>query len=260
MKNENESLPGNFLSQMGCSPCETRPGLNPTGICFSMPSEIADGTYWYYEKEGLFAIGIMDITLKEDTIMEFQQPEYISLDYWETISAEELSPYKRISANTMRGHVSNGELFRARYHKNIPIRGIEIMMMPGYYKDYLNEKYPGVFPDPEKAFQSIDGITHFPEMVMLFSQIRNYKGTGLAAEMFYESKISEALSLIIEKSKASMKDEDKFPLNKDDMENLDSVKSWIEDHAAFDIRTENLTSIACMGQTKLRTSFKRTYG
>ncbi len=44
------------------------------------------------------------------------------------------------------------------------------------------------------------------------------------------------------------------------MINLDAVKCYIEDHFAFDIRAEHLTKIACMGQTKLRYSFKKLYG
>ncbi len=132
--------------------------------------------------------------------------------------------------------------------------------MPGYYHDYLEQKYPGEFPDPKEAFLSVDGVTNFPELVLLMRQIQTFQGTGIAADLFYESKVAEAISLIIEKTKVHKGFIPSGELTRDDIVNLDAVKSYIEDHFAFDIRTEQLTRIACMGQTKLRYSFKKLYG
>jgi len=129
--------------------------------------------------------------------------------------------------------------------------------MPGYYHDYLEQKYPGEFPDPKAAFLSVDGISDFPELVLLMRQIQTFQGTGIAAHLFYESKVAEAISLIIEKTKEHKGFVPSGDLTKEDLVNLDAVKCYIEDHCAFDIRTDQLTKIACMGQTKLRYSFKK---
>lgn len=73
-------------------------------------------------------------------------------------------------------------------------------------------------------------------------------------------KIAEAVSLIIEKTKECKDFVPSGDLTKEDLVNLDAVKCYIVDHFAFDIRTEQLAKIACMGQTKLRYSFKKLYG
>lgn len=249
-----------FLDEVGFRPCACRPEPDREGACYEPPEEWGEGRYWYYEKEGLFAVGVIDLCLREDQLVEYQQPPFLSLNYYYTVSAEELAPYKRINANCIRGHVSNGELFRARYHKSVPIRGIELMLMPGYYHDYLEQKYPGEFPDPQAAFRSIDGVTDFPELVLLMRQIQTFQGTGISAHLFYESKVAEALSLIIEKTKQDTAFVPSGALSDEDRMNLDAVKSYIEDHFAFDIRAGQLTKIACMGETKLRYSFKKQYG
>lgn len=80
------------------------------------------------------------------------------------------------------------------------MNGIDLMLMPGYYHDYLEQKYPGEFPDPQAAFRSVDGVTNFPELILLMRQIQTFQGTGISAHLFYESKVAEALSLIIEKT------------------------------------------------------------
>ena len=202
----------------------------------------------------------MDLRTNEDFIMEYQQPDFISINYYDTISAEELSPYKRLSAHCIRGHVAKGELFRLRCHKNMPVRGYELMLMPGYYNDYLEQMYPGEFQDPRSALQSIDGCTDFPELVLVLKQIANFHGNGGAAHLYYRSKAAEALSLIIEHSRQCNVTQENTPLYKQDLVNLDAVRSYIEDHFAYDIRSEQLADIACMGLTKLRASFKQTYG
>ena len=195
------------------------------GLCFEPNKEIGEGYYWYYEKENMFAVSVMDLVAKEDYIMEYQQPNFISLNFYDTVSAEELNPYKKISANSIRGHVSNGELYRARIHKNIPMKGVEIILMPYFYQDYIEKKYPGVFPDIVSAFKSIDGCCDFPELILLIKQLARFNGSGGSAAIYYESKIAEALSLIVERSKRINKQKENIQnLSLQDKKNLEAVK------------------------------------
>lgn len=260
MKKKLERLPEHCLLHWNFNQCPCKENLNREGNCYEPPEDFGKGYYWYYEREGMFAISLMDLRLREDCILEYMQPDFISINYYDTISAEELNPYKRLNANCIRGHVSNCKLYRARFHQNIPVHGMELMLMPEYYHDYLAQKFPGDFPDPKAAFLSVDGISDFPELVLLMRQIQAFQGTGISAHLFYESKIAEAVSLIIDKTKKNKNFIHKERLSHEDLQNLDAVKSYIEDHFAFNIHTDQLTKIACMGQTKLRYTFKNTYG
>ena len=258
----NDSLTMPFLDQFGFRPCECKEFLNPVGQCFEPDPSVGEGYYWFYERPNMYGVSRMDMTPKRDFIIEYEQSDFVSINYYDAISAEELSPYKRLQAHCIRGHVSHGELFRCRAHKNMPIRGMELMLMPGFYHDYLESKYPGEFPDPEKAFLSIDGVTDFPELVLVLKQIESFQGSGAAADMYYMSKVIEAVSLIIERTKHNnSKDlQVSASLSQQDLINLDAVKSYIEDHFAFDIKADQLSAIACMGQTKMRATFKQAYG
>ena len=255
---KNKSIPTNCLNEMGFRPTECKSFLNPMGMCFEPLPEVGEGYYWFYEEPQMFTVGQMDLKPREDFLMEYKQPDFISINLYETISAEELTPYKRLSAHCIWGHVAHGEIYRMRCHKNMPIRGYELMLLPGFYEDYLEQMYPGKFPDPRDAFRSIDGCTDFPELVLVLKQIAGFQGTGASAQLYYKSKVAEALSLIIEHTSCHQKQT--VPIYKQDHTNLEAVKAYIEDHFAFDIRSEQLASIACMGQTKLRASFKQAYG
>ncbi|WMJ90789.1 helix-turn-helix transcriptional regulator [Anaerocolumna sp. MB42-C2] len=49
-------------------------------------------------------------------------------------------------------------------------------------------------------------------------------------------------------------------LSDKDIEQITNVSAYIKDHAAFPLTLEQLSRIACMGQTKLKKSFKLIHG
>ena len=250
------SLPLEALDAIQFKPCPCKAFLNPMGTCYAPDPSVGEGYYWCYDRPGMFTVATMNFRMKEDTSMRYLQPDFISLNYYDTIEAEDLSCNRKLVANCFRGHVAKGDVFHATCPKNTPIRGSELMLMPGFYEEYLEKRYPGEFQDPKAAFQSIDGCTDFPELVFLLKQIIKYKGSGVSAHLYYESKVTEALSLIIDRSKEEARS---LSLNPD-FENIDLVKSYIEAHLSEEIKTEALTHVACMGQTKLRADFKKAVG
>jgi AraC-like DNA-binding protein len=234
-------------------------GYNTEGACYSLPPERGKGHYWVYARSNLFSISIQDCVFHEDFFLEYQQPRYLSINYYDSVSGEELNPYKQLTCNCIRGHIADNDLYQAIYYKNIPNRSTGIEIMPEYFEDYLHTKYPGEFKNPRTAFSSVDGRTDFPELVFLLRQIRNFRGTGAAAQMYYEGKVSEAISLIIEKTK-----KDLFPVkiknpSVQDLDRLASVSAYINDHFAANIHLNQLARIACMGTTKLKYMFKEVY-
>jgi AraC-like DNA-binding protein len=259
MKNILKELHEPCLNQYGFERVENVEGFNDIGMCYKVSSDIGKGYYWVYAKENLFSISIHDLVLYEDYFMKYQQPRYLSISYYDSVSGEELKPYKRINANCIRSRISENDLYQAIYHKSIPINSIDIDISPDYYEEYLNNKYPKGFQNSKNAFLSIDGLTDFPELVFSLRQIRNFKGCGDVAALYYESKVAEIISLIAEKNKSLNDLKTEKILSKQDIERLESARSYIDDHFAFEIYLEDLAKIAYMGTTKLKYSFKKAY-
>lgn len=95
-------------------------------------------------------------------------------------------------------------------------------------------------------------------MSRLLTEIKNYRGEGIAAKLFYEGKVAEAVSMVVEyQKKHSEKITQK--LSRQDIESIQTVASYLGDHYASDISLERLTQIACMGTTKLKSCFKKYY-
>ena len=148
--------------------------------------------------------------------------------------------------------------FKALIHKNIPIRSVGIEIAPAYYEDYLKKLYPEAQINPIDAFRKIDQTSDFPAMSRLLTEIKDYRGEGIAAKLFYEGKVAEAVSMVVEYQKKHP-DKPVHKLSQQDIESIQTVASYLSDHYAFDIPLERLTQIACMGTTKLKSCFKKYY-
>lgn len=229
------------------------------GKCYKLSNEIGQGYFWFYEQKGLYSIKIHDFFYNKDTIVEFDMPKCLNVSYYESISGEELYPYKRLEANRIQTFIGGYQPFKANIHKRIPVRSVGIEILPTYYEGYLKDNFPGVYQNPYDAFCSVQDTTDFPKMILLLNQIKNYRGDGISAKLFYQAKVAEAVSLMIEYQKE--KDHTKrLKLSDTDKKLLCSVTAYLNDHSAFDVRLEQLAKIACMGTTKLKCSFKLLHG
>lgn len=229
--------------------------FNSVGMCLELSSQVGGGYYWIYSKQNLYDVKIHDFFFHEDSFMEFELPSCLSITQYESISGEELSPYRRLSAGCIKTFVGGYEPYKVLIHKKIPIRAIGIEIMPAYYEDYLKTQYPNDYASPLSAFKQIDQVMEFPEMARLLHNVKAYRGDGIAASLFYEAKIAEAVSLVVEAQQKKCRVEKH--LSRQDITALENVTAYINDHFAFDIPLERLAGIACMGTTKLKTTFKQ---
>lgn len=257
--NNSENYFLNFIEQLCFKKTECIERFNPAGGCYELSGEIGGGYYWIYSHKNLFNIKIHDFYFNEDTVMEFNIPDCLSVTYYESISGEELSPYRRISAGVVKSFIGGEEPYKILVHGKIPICSVGIEILPAYYEDYLKKQYPDNYSHPISAFRSIDQTADFPEMKALLYEIKKYRGNGISAELFYESKVAEMLSLTLEHQKTLSADKHK-QLSGQDIKQLECVTAYLNDHYASEVPLERLAMIACMGTTKLKTSFKQFHG
>ena len=67
--------------------------------------------------------------------MEFHLQEAVSITLYDSISGEELNPYRTKSAGCIKAFIGGYKPYKAIIHKKIPIRSIGIEVMPAYYED-----------------------------------------------------------------------------------------------------------------------------
>lgn len=247
-----------LFEKMHFEPCAVPEGFPPEGECWKLTPEGGGGYYWFYEAGDRYNIKIHDFWFREDTVLDMRIPEALSVTWYESISGEELKPYRKLNCNVVKSFLGGYEPFRALIHRNVPIRAIGIEYRPAYYESYLKEQFGDLYQSPAEAFRSIDETADFPEMANLLKQLWRYQGEGLPATLYYDAKAAEALSLVFERHRKLNERETVF-LSETDRAMLQSLTAYIHDHYADQLTIEMLAKIACMGTTKLKRCFKVHY-
>ena len=240
-------------------PCKSPEGFPPGGDCFTFSPEFGEGYYWYYEVPGQYNIKIHDFSFCKDEILDFEIPECLSVTWYDSISGEELNPYRSLNCNVIKSFLGGYEPYRALIHRNIPIRSIGIEYRPDFFHQILKDNFGTIYEDPKSAFKSIDETSNFPEMKKLLWEIWKYNGAKSSAALYYDGKVREALALVFERHR-KINEKTKTSISPADEELLKSLGLYINDHYADHLTTAFLSKIACMGTTKLKSTFKAYYG
>ena len=244
-------------------PAGTVPGYGSAGSVYRFANGCGHGEYWAYFHDNLFAVNAFDMTFEHAGVMRYRHAEHLSIGYYEAADLIVQSGGSTLRAGAISTYLAEeGAEYVALYQPGSATRATSITISPDYYRDYLQARF-GNIPDVRRAFALVDGRTDFPELVALFKQVRAYQGTGMAATLFYEGAVAEALALVIERAAAieAERAEGSAPsLSKEDRAALDDLSAHINGNLAGALSCEELARRACMGQTKLKAAFKAAYG
>ncbi len=254
MKEKKNSYYRDLFEEMHFKPCSAPEGFPAEGECWQL-TENLNGYYWLYEAGARYNIKIHDFWFREDTVINLSIPECLSVTWYESISGEELQPYRKLNCHVVKSFLGGYQPYRALIHRGVPIRSIGIEYHPAYYEAYLKEQFGDIYQSPTDAFQSLDETADFPEMSRLLWELRRYSGRGLPATLYYDAKAAEALSLVFERHR-KLNERKTASLPESDQAMLQILSAYIGDHYADSLSVEMLAKIACMGTTKLKRCFK----
>lgn len=109
-------------------------------------------------------------------------------------------------------------------------------------------------PSPRKSTRR---RTSLP-LAMLLREVERYRGDGIATRLFYENKVAQAISLLIAREKALGNPAGRR-LNGQDRVQLENVTSYPDEHCSDEASLDFLTTIACTGRTKLKSTFRQVH-
>lgn len=141
-----------LLKKHGFVPAPDNDQYGPLGLCWKLSPEVGEGSYWTYGQRDLFDIKIHNFSFNKDFMLEFDLPECLSITRYDSISGEELSPYRRLSAGCIKTYVGGYKPYQVIVHQNIPVRSIGIEITPAYYEDYLKNSIRKNIGIPSRLF------------------------------------------------------------------------------------------------------------
>ena len=227
------------------------------GHTFHFNTDDAEGIYWFYEGDN-FTIDIHDVFIKKEII----HTSFAGLDnfysfyssYLVTANGESFNPYQNLSSNSLYViNTKNAENHKFILHKNSPYLGIGINFKQSMIDEYLSSCKNKVH-NYEDLFFNTSTITNKP-LGKIAKDILNCKMVSPAAEIFFESKAKEWLSITMDSFLNKYND----PISISDNVALKNVVDYIDDHYATSISQKTLEKISAMSGTKLKKLFKQKY-
>ncbi|WP_281677804.1 AraC family transcriptional regulator [Eggerthia catenaformis] len=244
----------NFFST---NECVGNTKYSAVGHTFHFNTDDAEGIFWFYEGEN-FTIDIHDVFIKKEIIhTSFSGLDnfyFLYSSYLVTANGESFNPYQNLSSNSLYViNTKNSKDYRFILHKNSPYLGIGINFKQSMIDEYLSSCKNKVH-NYEDLFFNTSTITNKP-LGKIAKDILNCKMVSPAAEIFFESKAKEWLSITMDSF--LNKYNDPIPLA-DDVA-LKNVVNYIDDHYATSIPQRTLEKISAMSGTKLKKLFKQKY-
>ena len=244
----------NFFST---NECVGNTKYSTVGHTFHFNTDDAEGIFWFYEGKN-FTIDIHDVFIKKEIIhTSFSGLDnfyFLYSSYLVTANGESFNPYQNLSSNSLYViNTKNSKDYRFILHKNSPYLGIGINFKQSMIDEYLSSCKNKVH-NYEDLFFNTSTITNKP-LGKIAKDILNCKMVSPAAEIFFESKAKEWLSITMDSF--LNKYNDPIPLA-DDVA-LKNVVNYIDDHYATSIPQKTLEKISAMSGTKLKKLFKQKY-
>lgn len=230
-------------------------------FCYNAAPSKGEGCFWYYVFKNMFVIQKQDFFFYDNFYLESPCTDFLALQYYESVSGEEFCPYCKLASNTFRLFIGEeSKIFQAAYYKNIPIRSVSISIMPEFYEDYLKRRFDGKVLDLKEAFRYVMKNGECASLIVILKEIRKYDGHGIAAHFFYQGKVLEALSVIFDATIRKRNNSEKRYITKEDEKRLRAVAEYLNQNFAQQNSLHELSRIACMGTTKLKTMFSVCFG
>lgn len=219
----------------------------------------AEGIYWFYESED-FIVSIHDFFIKKEMVQtkcpDMNDFMRFSSSYIITANGESFNPYQTLTSNVLYIiDLKNAyKDYRFLLHAGSPYLSVEIN-----FKQPMIEKYMSSLTDKNTVcysdifFDTKSIITKALEP--LAKDILNCKMESPAAEIFFEAKAKEWLSLTIN----AFLSKKNSSLSESDDKAIRNVAKYLDDHYAINVHQETLEKIAMMSGTKLKKLFKQKY-
>ncbi|WP_315168081.1 AraC family transcriptional regulator [Metaclostridioides mangenotii] len=156
--------------------------------------------------------------------------------------------------------VNNHRPMKLLYQADSPLKFVTVTLFSDFYDEYINSKFP---EDNIKFLKSINLMPpgyNTPEISLIFKQIKSKMASNINNRIYYESKIGEIISIIVDISnKIKVARDSNKVLSRDDLKSLNVVREVLDKNYVDKPTIDDLAYIAKMSQTKLKSSFKSVY-
>lgn len=244
-----------FISQIGLKENTSYP---KTGLTFIPEEDLGSGFLWTYPVKHLFCVTVFNLVYHQDISYNYQTSTLLNLSQCSAAVAAPVISDQPLKPQNLIGYCLKNQVAQYTIPKNTLVKSISISIHPDYYNKHLPNLYDRDFDNLPNIISSLDGSCCLPAIDILLNTITQYNPNPAVADLYYEAKLMELIAILsdwhIQEEAA------KSSISKNDLQYLNTVTAYIRNHLSDAIDLKTLTSISCMGKTKLSYLFKKVFG
>lgn len=216
------------------------------------------GFQWTSEVHHDFIITITNIRFNQEVMVGEHIGSGYVLALYISGAGDEFYPYQNISPNTLRCYEPS-EKYKAIYHPNIPLKCITIQFNQEFIDQYLKE-ISGNLEISFSDFFKEKGKFYLPNVNRSMQNLYEYILSKSVSRISIESKIYEIISFLATYLKENKLNKPASQsINTTDLQALEELTYYMDEHYSFNITLQTLSTIACMSESKMKKLFKLVY-
>jgi len=246
---------GRSITGVDCSGKEIcARGYNICGTCYRVFGRGYRGQLWSYDG-GDFSVTRFNVVFTEDCVISADLPGCILIASFNCEQATEKNCRRVLCCCENTGPPAERRN-EVAFTKGSNVTGTEITLTERFCKKCVNEE----FCLRCMTFANRGLLREHNGLTQIFDQLNACEFGALAARIYFESKALEALAVLSNYCEASAFEESASPETDTDGGFTLRVKQYIDANSGSELTAIGLAKIACMSVSKLKYSFKRSFG
>ncbi len=159
-------------------------------------------------------------------------------------------------------YLNQGNPGKLIFSPGIPVRGIRIIVFEAFYQNYLKDRFPEDMLNIPNLTRLNNQSYSNPALQLIFEQIKHSLASGIASELYYESKIAEILYLLTSgaDAEAFRIKNGRRRLSREDFEAINKAKSLMDENLSHPPRISELAFLTNTSAAKLQSDFQLAFG
>lgn len=227
---------------------------------YQLPPQTGEGICKIIQFGTSAAIVIFDCVFLNNYTYRAEDETLLHISYFKEIHSNHhcADTERTLISDTIYAHMGACGKFQTFYDEHTPVKAVHIFLGPEFYDTYLSKKIPNSAECLKDAIAMLNQSDYFPDLSFIFHQLYNYRKTGAASLLFYESKLMETLALILQKS-LDYKESLHRCVKQADIDAAHRIAEYISTHATQEISLDFLAHMTYMSPAKLKYVFKSVY-
>ncbi len=247
------------LSTIGFKPAPQLKRYNTCGHYFTLDPDAGQGYYWFYTIGNRFGIASYDFKLTNEQSLNFGPASFLYLGNVQLSGSQMIWEHGAVPNKSILGYVADNSHFKMTFKKNFHIRAIGFSLTEEFAAEILDRGNAGSYEHLKEVINRLRSGSLVPEISEAFRNIRGFRPSLEVADMYYESKVLEVVSLALQWRHNHHRQAGPR-IDKSDLDHLEEIALYLKNHHAQPVMISDLAYRACMSRSKLSNLFKQIYG